>query len=89
MPWEDRGVACLMSKTDSIRAEVAFTSCCYDPRVVCDLLDVNMALSKLFAAVGSTTSIPEDPNYVTFECNGAVGGFSDEFTAGVNGGQGS
>jgi hypothetical protein len=49
--------------------------------VFCGLLDGNMALSNCFAAVGSTTSVPEDPDCVIFECNAAVGGFSDGFTA--------
>ena len=60
---------------------MASTRCCYDPEVFCDLLDDNMALSKFSAAVGSTTSVPEDPDCVIFECNEAVGGFSDEFAA--------
>ena len=62
MPWEDRGVARLMFKADLIQAEVASTSCCYDPEVFCDLLDDNLALSKLSAAVGSTTSVSDDPD---------------------------
>ena len=62
---------------------MASTSCCYDPEVFCNLLDDNMALSKCSAAVGSTTSVPEDTNCVIFECKEAVGGFSDEFTASV------
>jgi len=33
MPWEDRGVVRLMFKADLIQAEVASTSCCYDPEV--------------------------------------------------------
>ena len=32
-------------------------------------------------AVGSTTAVPEDPDCVIFECQEAVGGFADNFTA--------
>ena len=57
LPWEDRRVANLVSKADPIRAEVAFTSCCYDSEVFYNFLDDNMALSKFSTSVGSTTSL--------------------------------
>ena len=60
---------------------MASTSCCYYPEVFCNLIDDNMALSKFSAAVESITSVPEDPDYVIFECNKAVGGFSGGFAA--------
>ena len=47
----------------------------------CNLLDDSIALSRFSAAVESTTSVPEDPDCVIFECNAAVGGSSDEFAA--------
>ena len=78
--WEDRGVSCLIFKVNVIHAKVGSTSCCYGPEVFCDLFDNNTALSKVSAAIGSTTSIPEDPGCVIFKCNKAVGDFSDEFT---------
>ena len=60
---------------------MASTSYCYDPEVFCNFLDDNMTLSKFSVAVGSTASVPEDPDCVIFECNEAVGGFFDGFAA--------
>ena len=56
-------------------------SCWYDPEVICDLLDDNMAVSKFSAALGSTTSVPEDPDCVIFKCSEVVDGFYDESAA--------
>ena len=58
-------------KFDPIRAQVADVSCVLDPEVICDMLDERIAISKLSAAVGSTTtSNPQDPdwNYEELDC---------------------
>ena len=55
---------CAMFKTDAIRVEVASIICAYDPLLFCDLLDDNIVLSKLSAAVGSTTVKQQDPECV-------------------------
>ena len=58
MPWEDRGLSALLFKPDPIRAEVASTSCCYDPEVFCDLLHKHIGLFTILTAVGSNTAVP-------------------------------
>ena len=47
---------------DAITAEVGSISCAYDPVLFCDLLDDNISLSKLLAAVAITTVKQQDPH---------------------------
>ena len=55
---------CEASKQYAIRSEVASVSCAYDPVLFCDILDNNIALSKVSTAVGSTTASPKYPDSV-------------------------
>ena len=71
-----------MLKTDAIREKVASISCAYDPVLFCDLLDDNIALSKLLAEVGRTTVKQQDPEFVMdiwdqCESVGAGSGYMD------------
>ena len=75
-----------MFKTDSIRAEVVSISCAYDPVLFCDLLDDNIAISKLSSAVGRTTVKQQDPDcemdiWDQRESVGAVSGYMDAFAS--------
>ena len=73
---------CAMLNTDAIRAEVASISCAYDLVLFCDLLDDDIALSKLLEAVGSTTANQQDTDCVMdiwYQCEsvGAGSGYMD------------
>ena len=53
-------------KVDPIWSQVADVSYILDPGILCDLLDEQLSLSRLSAAVGSTVDNPQDPYCLVF-----------------------
>jgi hypothetical protein len=58
------GDDCELSRMDAMSAAAASVSCAYDPVLFCDILDYNIARSKLSSAEGSTTATFQDPDSV-------------------------
>ena len=57
---------CLAFKAYPIRAEVASISIAFEPKIFCDILYDQIAMSKFPGAIGSTTANPHNPDFEIF-----------------------